>query len=80
MKAGRKGNLFVGTCERCGCHSEQMLTVLFFDKRIYETVRQLRNYCPGCRQATKRNWRWPEPMSNDLENEKALRAQDQVNK
>lgn len=74
MKPGRKGPKFNGICDSCGCDSE-CRTVLFFDKRIYETLRVLKVLCSGCRKATSRKWRWPEATSKDAELEIGYRNQ-----
>ena len=79
-KAGKRGAMFSGTCDRCICHSERLITVLLFVQRWGETTRELKNFCPGCRHATKYRWRWPEPMSNDAEVENAIRAQEAVSR
>lgn len=79
-KAGKPGPVFSGTCERCGCHSERCKTVLYLCTSLHSKYRELRIYCPGCRKATAKNWRWPEPTSKDAQLEKDVKFFERYNK
>lgn len=71
----KKRKPFKAMCTRCQKDC-MCLNVVLLKKFMYARFRELNNYCASCRRATRRQWVWPTPTSQDIAHEKAIRAQE----